>query len=975
MESNKHLQAYIEHLMEEKCLLTAMVSELEKKVREIQQHFDESEVQKKNTFCEGIPRIIDPRESECKQLLDRKNEFMFQDDEKLFLDAVVFELEKKIAREELHSNELEVQMEIQKKEYHAEKKQLQKNIKDAQEKNEEFQKTIKKQEEEKKSLETRLAGKESILSMDQTNGCEMQAQMKYQIELLENQKCQLEDMIDDLLDENGTLEVDVDKSLLRVTEDEIGSDLKEQHCFSELKVKNDVEPVGKVCETTKLQRETKKLEERSRQYKLVVERYRIEKESLTESLLKFKNLFKKQQIYCRESVADLTNQLKEANIKLQQLQEKLNVLTHNNAKLQEIINKSGEEKKTPQVSSVCNSEGQCSNSVPMEPEHHTQSKTNPDSSRQQPKNFPESKKYLKLSVQTSEEKNDSKTLDLENIQQLETIKELQISSEKTQKAMENIEREKKILELNVTHLKKMLDVEQFTSSKLKAYLKNKCKILIDQNNDLQEMITELLDDNTTFQVSIDNLEKEKKLLKFKITELKDEMKMNQECHIDKAVQKDLPKTIDLQGKLKGPENSKINLQASIAELDRDTMLPAVAVSNFEKKFECLNHQLKEVDIGNNHLHEAGKELQDSNAKLQEIIVNTENDNILLNGTTGNLQGKVMEEHNFSIVLLKNSQTVGPYSENICQQELKKNSPENPHLLIESLAEEKEQLEFTDPQISNEPKEKKLYLRKNLFQQDSQKDFTRTVQERKRMGVAVENLSAEISVPEVSILKLERPISENQLHPPETERTAVDSTHQHETINEALNKFQDIVTDRHQHAKEKKDFSAPALISIVDEKDLYISKVTSQCDIYCNSADTELRNNWLQGTTESLDNMKHLEIIQNVQMKKESLLAADSKLQEKIEEEPCDAEKAASVCADKAPVIYTELIHQQEKVVTLLKRIQEENGITLNHQEEKELQKVTISDRETDLSEEEFKDIGHINERQQTRNKILIVYSR
>uniref|UniRef100_UPI00398F4694 putative leucine-rich repeat-containing protein DDB_G0290503 n=1 Tax=Pristiophorus japonicus TaxID=55135 RepID=UPI00398F4694 len=955
MESNKQLQAYIENLMEEKCLLAAMVSELEKKVREIQQHVDENEVQKKNTFCEGIPTISIPQESECKQLFDHKNVFMFQDEENHFQDAMVAEQEKKFAREEFHSSELAVQMEIQKKAYVAENKSLQNIIKDVQEKNEELKETVKNHEEEKKSLETRLVELESILCMDQLHGCEIQAQQKYQIMLLENQKCQLEDMVDDLLDENGTLDVDVDKSLLQITEDETGSDLKEQHCFSELKAKNDVEPAGKVCETTKLQGETKELEERSRRYKLIVEKYRVEKEFLAESLSKCKNLFKKQLIYYRESVADLTNQLKEANIKVQQLQEKLN--THNNAKLQEIINKSGEEIFFPHGSSVCHSEGQCRKSMPMGPEHHTSNITNPDNPRQQPQNCPESKKYLKLHVQLPEEKNDSKTLDLKKNQQQETIKELENSSEQIQKAMENIEREKKMLELNVTQLKKMLDFEQYTSNKLKVYLKNKCKILADQNNDLQEMITELWDDNITFQVSIDNLEKENKLLKFKITELKNEMKMNQECCIDKAVQKDIPKPIDLQSKLQRPENSNLNFQTTIAKLCRDRILPEVVVSNFEKKNECLNYQLKEVDIENNHIHKAGKELQDSNAKLQDTIVKTEHNNILLIETSGNLQDNVIEEDNLSIVLLNNSQTVVAYSENSIQQELKKNSSENPHLLIESLAEEK--LEFRDSQINNEPKEENLYVSKNVFQPDSQKDFTWAIQERKRIDVAVENLSGEISFPEVSIIKLEKPISEDQLHPQGTERSTIDSSHQHKTRTEAINNIQDIVTDRHRQVKEKKEFSAAALI--IDEQDHCTSKAASQSDILWNSADTEVRNNYLQGTTESLDNMKDLEIIQIVKMKKETVLAADSKLQEKVEEEPWDAEKAAPVCADQAPVIDPESIDQLEKAVTPLKRIREANGITLNHQEEKELQKITHSDRETELSEEEFKDISHINQ--------------
>ncbi|XP_067890514.1 putative leucine-rich repeat-containing protein DDB_G0290503 [Heterodontus francisci] len=958
IENNKQLQAYIENLMEEKCLLTAMVSELEIKVREIQQHINESEVQKKNTFCEGIPTITDPQERECKQLLNHKNVVIFQDEEKLSLDAIVVELKKKIAREEFHSSELAVQMEIQKKEYDAEKEQLQKNIKDVQEKNEELKETVKKHEEEKNLLEIRLVEKENILSMEQIHGCEIQTQMKYQIQLLENQKCQLEDFVD-LWDESGTEEVDVDKSVLQVTEDEIFSDLKEQHCFNE-QVKNDVEPVGRDCETTKLQEEIKRLEERNSLYKLIVEGYRVENQSLTESLSKFKNLFKKQQMYLGESVADLTDQLKEANIKVQQLQGKLNVLTHNNMKLQKIINKSGGKIFFSQVSSVCNSEGQYSKSVPLETEHHIHNITNPDNSTAQPDICPESKKYLNLYVQTPEEKNDSKALDLKNIQQRETIKGLQDCSEKKQNKMESLEQEKKKLELNRTHFKKMLDVEQYTSNKMEVYLKSNNKILADQNNGLQEVIIDLPDDNTTFQVSNDNLEKEEKLLKFKIAELKDEMKMNRGCCTDKAMRKDLPKTIDLQGKLKGPENSNRNLQANIAELDRDIMLPEVVVSNFENKSGCRKYQLKEVDTENNHLHEAGQEFQDSNAKLQETMMNTENYNILLNETTGRLQDEVVEEHNFSIVLLKNSETEGPCSENICQQELKKNSPENLHLLIEGLAEGT--LEFIDSQINNEPKEEKVYLNKNVVQPGSQKDFTWALQERKRMDVAVENLSGEISVPEVSILKLERSISEDQLHPPETERSTIFSTHQHKTINEAINNFQDIVTDRHQQIKQKKDVLAPALISIFDKKDLYSSKATSQCEIHWNSADIELRNNWLQGTVESLDNMEDLEIIQNVKMKKEAKLAADCKLQAKVEEEPSNAEKAASVCGDRTPVVHTEDIHQQGIAVSPLERIQEVNGVTLNNQEEKELQIVTPFDRETELSEEDLKDIGHINQR-------------
>ncbi|XP_072332871.1 uncharacterized protein kbtbd3 isoform X2 [Scyliorhinus torazame] len=954
MESNKQLQAYIENLMDEKCLLTGMVAELEKKVREIQQHINESEVQKNIAFCECIPTITDPQKREFEQLLDHKNAFMIHDEEKHSLDAIVEELKKNIAREEFHSRNLAAQIEAQKKEYDEELGRLQKIIKDIQEKNENLKEIVVKHEEEQKLFEIRLFEKENILSIDQIHECEIQAQMKYQIQLLENQKCQLEDLVDDLLDESGNQEIDVDKSSLQVTKDETPSDLKEQHCFSELKVKNYVVPAGRVCESTKLQGETKMLQERNRLYELIVEASRVEKESLMESLSKFKNIFRKQQMYYRESVADLTDQLKEANIKIQQLQEKRNLLRHNNAKLQEVINKSEGEIFFPQINSICNLESQ---SKQMEHEHHRSITTNPDNSSEQP-NQPESKKHLNLYVQISGEENDSQIFELKNIEPKETIEEPQDSSEEKQSTMENLESENKMLELNVIHLKEMLEVEEYTSNKMKIYLKSKCKILTDQNNGLQEMIAELLDENATFQVSTDNLEKEKKLLMFKITELKDEIKMNQECCTNKTVQRVLSKSIDLQSKLK--ESSNRNLQAITAGLDRGIILPEVVVSHLEKKNECQNYQLAEIDIENNHLHEAGQELQDSNAKRQETIVSRANDKILMNGIASCLQGETLKEHNFSIVLKKNSHTEVPDCGNICQQESKKNSSENHQLIIEDLAEEK--LELIDSPINDELKEQAFYFSENVVPSDGQKDFTWATQERKKMDAAVENPSGEMDVPEMSTLKLERSISEEQLHPQEPEMSTIDRTHQQATINEEINNCQDTVIDIHEQTTEKKVFLTPFLLSIVDEEDLYPSNATSQCDIHWNSADTELRNNWLQETAGSLGNTEDLEITQNVKLKKETQLGADHKLQAKAVLEVPDADKARSINANRAPVLLNEVIHQQVKVISQLKRIQEVNEVTINHQEESELQKVASLVRETKLSEEEFNDTRYINSR-------------
>ncbi|GCC29413.1 hypothetical protein chiPu_0007855 [Chiloscyllium punctatum] len=951
IERNKHLQAYIENLMEEQCLLTGMVSELENKVREVQQHINESEIQKQIPFCECIPAINGPQERECKQPLDQKNTL----EDKLSTDAIVVELKERIAREKVHSKILAIQLESQRRQYNAEIDNLQTNVQHVQEKNEVLKETVIKHEEEKKLLEIWLAEKENILSMDQMHNREIQAQMNYQIQLLENQKCQLEDLFDDLLDENRTQDVDVNESLSQVIDDEICSELKQQHCSSEFKLKNNIEPAGRVCEGTKLQEETKTLEEKNRMYELVVEGCRLEKESLTESLSKFKNLFKKQQMYWRENVADLADQLKEANTKVQQLKEKLTALTHTNAKSEEVIYKSEEQIFSPQVNKACNSEGQYCKSEQMECEHHSDDITHPGNSREQSKNCSENKRCSNSYLQIAEETNDSKLLDLKNIQQHETTEELQKGSETKHNITENFEREKIMFEQDVIYLKKMLDFEQCTSNKVKAYLKSKCKTLADQNNGLQEMNTELLDENATLQVSVDNLEKEKELLVFKISELKDEMRLNQGHCTNKTVQKVLSKTIDLQDNLKGCENSNMNLQNAIQKLDSEVVLPKCIVSNFEKQNECQNYQLKDGDIVNNHLHEADQELQDSNTKLQETIFNSENDKTLLDETARGLQDKVIDEHNFSTGLQKNSQTEAHYSANICQQELKENLSKNPHFIIEKLAEGK--LEFTDSQINDEPAEGKLYISTNIVQPGSQKDITWITQERKELH---ESISGERSVPEMAMLKIERLNSNEQLHSQKPERLAVDSTPQDETTNRAMNNRQDTVNEMYHQATKQNDCLASALTSTVDEKDLNTIYTTSQYDIDWNSADVELKNNWLPKIADSFGNMEHLELIRNVKMKKESQLAVEPKLQTKVEE-ASDGEKAASVCVFRAPIGHTEDMHCQEKTQSKSKRMQEVNEVSNNHQEEERLQKITPSVQEIENSEEEVKNTWYINQ--------------
>ncbi|XP_078259336.1 uncharacterized protein LOC144595629 [Rhinoraja longicauda] len=901
MEYNKELTAYIGNLMEEKYCQTVAVCELKQNLTELQQQVDKSESQMINSFCKDIPIIIDPVENENTRLFDHENA----------LDNIVNELGKKTPLDEFDCSGPAVQMEIQKEKYDAENNQLQNKVKDLQ-KNNELEMSIKKHEHEKKLLETSLIEKENYLSLEQKNACEMQSLMKYEIQIIEKQKGQLENMADDLLDGNMTLSVDVDKMLLQITENEMDSDLKMQHYFNEHEAK--ISEPEEVCETIEVQVEAKTLEETRRQHKLI-EKYKVEKECLTKSLLKFKILLRNQQMYCMTS-DNLTNDLKEVDEKIEQLQKKLKALTCNSSKFLEILNQSTDRS---QLSNICSSEGQVSKSVSMEPVDLRCNLINPDFSGKHPKNYPDSRKDLELYVQPSKEKNKSKILHLQNIQHLELIKESQNSNENIQKAVEKTDREKKMLELNMTHLKGRIDAEQHACNNLTVYLKNKSKILGTQNNHFHDMIAEVLNDISRFQVSIDNLEQEKKLLKIKITELNDGMKIDEACCSYKERQRSSSQATDPPNKLTGSGNTMMNLLAALAKVDKDTMLPAVM----------------------NHVHGTGDELQVSETRSQQTIDNNENGRITFVKTTGNLQDKILEEHNFSIALLEHSQIMDPSSENSYQRKVMKNPAENHHLQNESLVNEKVKL------IDCEPTEENLTFNKIHFQPENEEDFKWTKQETELVDMALGNLLGEVSVPEVSTFCLEGPISENQLSIYKTKRNNTES----ETINKLIITFQ----DRNQQAKEKNPFSTCARLS-----EEYNLKTNCKCDFNHNCIEAEVRNLWLQETSESTNSIGCPEI-GNIIRGQDTLLAGNSKQQYIGIEKNADTEKTTSVCAIESPIIYIKDTCQQEKAVPLSKGVQGPNRIILNHQEAKELVKATFDQKETELLEEELEDKDYIDQ--------------
>ncbi|XP_072898028.1 uncharacterized protein [Hemitrygon akajei] len=879
MEFNKQLNAYIEDLTEEKYLLTVMVSELTKKVTEMQQQI-ESELQ----------IIIDPMQSENEQLFDHIN--------------VLEELEKKTSRNEFNCSGPSVQMEIQKD---AENNQLKSKVKDLQKKNKDFRMYI-KNHESKKLSENILIEKEDILSLEQENYCELQSQMNYKFQLLKNQKCQVENMVGDLLGSSITLAIDVDELLLQLTEDEMDSDLEEKHCFSKLQAKI-AEPEEKMCEIIEVQREAKDTEET----KKFTEKYRVEKEHLIESLLKFKILLKNQQIYCRTCV-NLTNEIKEGDIKIQQLQEKMNSLTYNSSNLQETDTKFREE---IQNSNICNSEAQNSKLVSMDSGHLN---CNITSSNYTGQHYLEGRRYLQSYVQPPRVKNESKILNLQNIQQLEATKELQNNSEIIQEIVEKPKREKNMLELKETQHIERLDVEQCPSNKLTVYMKNKCKVLANQNNYFQHTITQLLNEVTAFRVLIDNLEQVRKLLMIKITELNNKVKTFETCCNDKAKENVL-KSIDLQSHLKGLENNRINFLADNVEVDRDTVLPSII----------------------NPLIDTGNELQDNETRSQQAM----NSRVLIE-TTSNLQDKIFEEHKFSSALSKTSQI---NSENIYQQKLKKIPPENLHLHNEGFGEGK--VKFID----SESKEEKVTFNKILFQPDSRRDFTSTVQEREMMDIAPESLLGEINIPEESAFNLERSISESQ-HVHETKGTNT----VRERINEAINNFQ----GRNQQTNKQK-FTASANLCMVDEENLYTGRTNCQCGLNWNCTEPEVRRFQLQETAETIHNLGDLKT-GNIRTKKQTWLAADSKLPHKIKEEFSETEKATSLCANEAPMIY---ISQHEKAVVSLNRVGEPNGVTLNNQEDKDLLKVIVNDQEREHSEAEFKNADYIDQRLSIKSMAVI----
>eukprot|EP00062_Callorhinchus_milii_P019776 gi/632974710/ref/XP_007903828.1/ PREDICTED: putative leucine-rich repeat-containing protein DDB_G0290503 [Callorhinchus milii] len=864
VESNKRLHLYIENLMAEKCLLTAIVSELETRARKVKEHCDDvSEIE--NAYCEDIPSLAS-QEADCKQQLDYNKVSMFNDEEKALLEAIIFELEKKVAKDEFHASELEVQLETQRKEYDAEKRESQKKAIEAQEDNEKLKAAIRKYEEEKKWFEIRLAEQGRVLAVEQSHICEMESELKHQIEVLRHKKCQLEDMVGDLLDENKTLKVIVDKSWLHPTKEEKGSKVKNHKCFSGQEAVSDIEPADQICDFSKLQRIIKKLEERSKRLQLIVERYKIDKDSLTEALSKFKHLLEEQQIHCRERMADLSKLLKTADAKIQQLQTKLTELTPNYTKLQEIIDKAEREKSPSQVT-VSNTEKQL---MPLNPGCHRDHNISQEMSEYL---LPVSSENLEISVQTLDANNERKSVDF-NTQQ-------QASNESLMIALHAIEREKNMLELNMTDIECILEYEQLNFSKLESYLTSKYKVAKDPDSDLQKMLTELLDDNTRYQVSIDALEKEKRLLKDSLTELEAEMKRKCQTCIDKAVQKDdEPKDFpDIANQLKEPEVREMNLQATIPPLERDEKLFEMIDSHPQQEFDCLSCQLKDLTNENNSPDKASEELVNNIPKCQEIQVYRESNKKSLTDAVTEVQDRVNVECKSSKnkVPLKDSHPMPSAPTCLYGTITKPLDSNNPlQLSIENHTAEEVRISLLNHQSEKE----KMVLIKTLLELELQGDVSHGPQKTENTD-ATEISSGEIDVLEFPIFKMEEIFPGD--HPPYREAEALDSTHMYEIINE----LQNIVPESHRQAIEQKDVSIPELRNTASED--YSSKVNPQFNSHWNTADAKLRNNCRQGTDDELhcNKIKHQEILQNTEKQSSEtelqVKAAETEIQNTTEE--------------------------------------------------------------------------------------------
>ncbi|XP_069747357.1 uncharacterized protein [Narcine bancroftii] len=206
-----------------------------------------------------------------------------------------------------------------------------------------------------------------------------------------------------------------------------------------------------------------------------------------------------------------------------------------------------------------------------------------------------------------------------------------------------------------------------------------------------------------------------------------------------------------------------------------------------------------------------------------------------------------------------------------------------------------------------------------------------------LDLAFENSSGEVIISEMSTFSLESPLSGNEPNVYETKRTTLES----EMINEAINNSQ----GRNQQAKGKRIFSTFAHLCILDKEILSSGRENHQC-INQNWTESEVRNTWLQETIESTNSFGGLEI-ENINVKKEALLSGDSKLKHTFRKELGDPENPTSVCAIETPIMYSKDICQEDKAVTLSKRMQEP--------------KVTRNDQKMELSDEEFQDQDYIDQ--------------
>nr|XP_014345946.1 PREDICTED: protein PFC0760c-like isoform X1 [Latimeria chalumnae] len=531
----QQLPASYEKVVNENRLLKAMVSELKVKLAQsshkVEEQLIQNEKKSENSSVKSINyqvltnnQIQSPKQSEIRS------------EEKEVPEKLVYQLEKRLLEEQFELCSLRLQIESQRKEFDTEKSKLENKIVELNSNIELLNKNVKNCEKEIKSMEITASEQEKMLSEEQMYSSKMRSKMNQLIHAAEEEKGQLELMMDELLQENTRLQHIIndheERATVKVRETEEKMKTTKVQGEEKLNEKH-FELMVPVSDIAKLQEIINVLQNRNNKLQETIEVYGADKALLEEALIHVDDELAEARSHFQKQERTLQIKLNAAKEMIRKLQSENDKLVNNELQLQRNLTKLGEQRLLLLDMIPCKKGYSVNEIKSHEPDNSGEIIKNVDEdnvTEAEYSVFDTKEQYCEISKQPTDADIDFNMLQdqalvlaemllepqvefrnqniqlarmehtKESLQQ--SVRELSDTNNKLQSEIKKLKEERSVLELNIIDLKIRLKDEHGSVSASETKLQE----IEGEKIYLEKMVAELLNDNTKFQDKIDSLE-------------------------------------------------------------------------------------------------------------------------------------------------------------------------------------------------------------------------------------------------------------------------------------------------------------------------------------------------------------------------------------------------------------------------------------------------------------------------------------